>query len=84
MRPFHCLTDMANAGAFARVPRSGSEQSLQEAARGTPNPLQRKGCEFNKLAPQVPERLDAPRVRVSRQQPSERAPPVLAGMARHG
>ena len=54
------------------------------AAGGTPNPPRCRGGKFNKLAPQVPEGLDAPRLSARRQRRSCRGPPTLKRMARHG
>jgi hypothetical protein len=64
-----------------RLPVSG------EDAGGTTNPQANavsRGCEFNQLAPHTPERLDAPRLHVSRQHHVPRGPPLLASIARHG
>ena len=56
----------------------------RSAAGGTPNPLHRRGSEFNQLAPHAPERLDAPRRSAHRQRRAGRGPPPLKSMARHG
>jgi hypothetical protein len=68
---------------FAGVPPVLHRDVAYLAVSGTPYPLQRRGSEFNELAPHTPEGLVAPRLRVSRQQRSSRAPPMLRGMARH-
>lgn len=68
---------------IAGVPPVGRQPAHEVEAGGTPYPLQRKGSEFNQLAPHTPERLIAPRSAMSRQHRLARAPPVLNGMARH-
>ena len=69
---------------IAGVPPVRRLPAHEVEAGGTPYPLQRKGSEFNQLAPHAPERLIAPRSAMSRQHRLSRAPPVLDGMARHG
>ena len=76
--------DAIGFAPIAGVPPVGRLPVSGEDAGGTPNPLHSRGCEFNQLAPHTPERLDAPRLHVSRQHRVARAPPLLAGMARHG
>lgn len=47
------------------------------AAGGTPNPPRCRGGEFNELAPQPPEGLCAPCLRMARQRRGGRSPPSL-------
>ena len=87
-----CPTVSAQAGALdaigfgpiAGIPPVGRWPVSDEDAGGIPNPLLSRGCKFNQLAPHTPERLDAPRLHVTRQHRVARGPPLLAGMARHG
>lgn len=74
----------ANAGMFACVPTGSHLPDIMVLAVGTPYPQRRWGSKFNKLAPQIPERLSASRLRETRQHRYGRAPPVLKHMARHG
>ena len=84
-------TEYANAGALdaigfapiAGIPPVGRLLISSEDAGGIPNPLPGRGCKFNQLAPHTPERLDAPRVAMTRQHRMARGPPLLASMARH-
>ncbi len=76
--------DAIGFAPIAGVPPVRRQPVSGEDAGGTPNPLHSRGCEFNQLAPHTPERLDAPRLHVSRQHRVARAPPLLASMARHG
>lgn len=81
----HAHASAANGFApFAGVPPVLHRAAAYPAVSGTPYPLQRRGSEFNQLAPHAPERLIAPRCAMSRQHRRARAPPVLDGMARHG
>ena len=77
-------SDANGFAPFAGVPPVRRLPVSRVEAGGTPYPLQRRGSEFNQLAPHTPERLIAPRSAVSRQHRLPRAPPVLDGMARHG
>lgn len=75
---------MANTGTFACVPTGSHLPYGNGLAVGTPYPLRSRGSKFNKLAPQMPERLSASRLCETRQHRYGRAPPVLKYMARHG
>ena len=77
-------SDANGFAPFAGVPPVLHRNAAYLAVSGTPYPLQRKGSEFNQLAPHAPEGLIAPRSAMSRQHRCARAPPVLDGMARHG
>ena len=54
------------------------------AAGGTHDPLLCRGGEFNELAPQMPEGLGAPCLRMVRQRQSARSPPSLKRLTRQG
>lgn len=75
---------IANASTFACVPTGSHLPDIIGLAVGTPYPQRRWGSKFNKLAPQMPERLIASRLCETRQHRFGRAPPVLKYMARHG
>ena len=74
---------IANAGTFACVPTGSHLPDANGLAVGTLYPQRRWGSKFNKLAPQMPERLSASRLCETRQHHYGRAPPVLKHMARH-
>lgn len=54
------------------------------AAGGTHDPLLCRGGEFNELAPQMPEGLGAPCLRMVRQRQCARGPPSLKRLTRQG
>lgn len=83
MRIYPHNASLANAGTFASVPSVGRLAVSILDTGGTVYPQRSGGSKFNQLAPQVPERLIAPPVHVSRQQRWSRAPPLLESMARH-
>ena len=74
---------IANAGTFACVPTGSHLPDIIGLAVGTRYPQRSRGSKFNKLAPQMPERLSASRLCETRQHRLSRAPPVLKHMARH-
>jgi len=78
-----CAAEPGGLEPPAGVPASAtpSQRCLWHA--GTPDPLRSRGGEFNKLAPQMPEGLDAPSLTGCRQRRCPRGPPSLKSMARH-
>jgi len=79
-----CAEEPSGFAPLAGVPAydTPSHRCLRHA--GTPDPLRSRGGEFNKLAPQVPEGLDAPSLTGCRQRRCPRGPPSLRSMARQG
>ena len=68
---------------IAGVPPAAHLSTRSCRTGGTPNPLPRRGSEFNQLAPHTPGRLEAPRTGARRQHRGCRSPPTLKGMAQH-
>lgn len=76
-------SDANGFAPFAPAPPVGRRPVSRMDTGGTGYPQQRRGSEFNQLAPQTPEQLHAPRLSAARQHRIARAPPVLQSMARH-
>ncbi len=80
----HCAAEPSGLEPLAGVPAYDTPLLRQLRCAGTPDPLRSRGGEFNKLAPQMPEGLDAPSLTGCRQRRCTRGPPSLRGMARQG
>ncbi len=78
-----CAAEPSGLEPLAGVPACNTPGERRLRRAGTPNPLRSRGGEFNKLAPQVPERLDAASLPGCRQRRCPRGPPSLRSMARH-
>lgn len=84
MRPYHPAASDANGlEPFARIPPHFCPSYRVCRAGGILYPLQRKGSEFNQLAPPTPEGRIAPRSAMPRRQADARAPPCRMNVTRH-